>query len=278
MNPRLIFDLGMNNGDDTEYYLKKGFEVVAVEANPQLCEMCTQRFGSAVSAGRLHILNRAVAAEAGTVQFFVNESVSGWSTIDDRWRQTRQDAQTNIRVITIPAVTMGELVRQHGMPYYVKVDIQGAELVCLRELVEVEDRPAYVSVSAGSDVLRDGALEHVRQQLELLAQLGYCKFKIVPQQETHLQTCPHPALEGTFVVHRFPHGSSGMFGRELPGIWLDASAALKEHRRIITGYRYAGHSRSPAAWFTNLPSERLKRTLDRLFWRGLGWYDTHAAR
>ena len=28
----LIYDVGMNNGDDTAYYLHKGFRVVAVEA------------------------------------------------------------------------------------------------------------------------------------------------------------------------------------------------------------------------------------------------------
>ncbi len=30
---RFIMDLGMNNGDDTAYYLAKGFDVVAIEAN-----------------------------------------------------------------------------------------------------------------------------------------------------------------------------------------------------------------------------------------------------
>ena len=32
----LIFDIGMNNGNDTDFYLAKGFHVVAVEANPFL--------------------------------------------------------------------------------------------------------------------------------------------------------------------------------------------------------------------------------------------------
>ncbi len=34
MNPDLIFDVGMNNGDDTDFDLAKGFRVVAIEANP----------------------------------------------------------------------------------------------------------------------------------------------------------------------------------------------------------------------------------------------------
>ena len=35
---RLIIDVGMHNGDDTAFYLAKGFEVVAVEANAALVE------------------------------------------------------------------------------------------------------------------------------------------------------------------------------------------------------------------------------------------------
>ena len=36
MNPRLIYDVGMHNGDDTAYYLRRGFRVVAIEPNPAL--------------------------------------------------------------------------------------------------------------------------------------------------------------------------------------------------------------------------------------------------
>jgi len=34
----LIFDIGANNGDDTAFYLKKGFRVVAIEADPALAQ------------------------------------------------------------------------------------------------------------------------------------------------------------------------------------------------------------------------------------------------
>jgi predicted RNA methylase len=52
----LIIDLGMNNGDDAEYYLKKNFRVVAVEANPALCDLAAKRLAEAVTNGRLMIL------------------------------------------------------------------------------------------------------------------------------------------------------------------------------------------------------------------------------
>ena len=40
----LVFDIGLNRGQDTANYLAKGYNVVAVEANPELVEFCSQRF------------------------------------------------------------------------------------------------------------------------------------------------------------------------------------------------------------------------------------------
>jgi len=45
--------LGMHNGDDTAYYLARGYDVVAVEANPALCASAGKRFAPEVAAGRL---------------------------------------------------------------------------------------------------------------------------------------------------------------------------------------------------------------------------------
>ena len=44
--PKLIIDLGMNDGSDTLFYLKKGFNVVAVEADPTLVDRAFTPFWS----------------------------------------------------------------------------------------------------------------------------------------------------------------------------------------------------------------------------------------
>jgi 16S rRNA A1518/A1519 N6-dimethyltransferase RsmA/KsgA/DIM1 with predicted DNA glycosylase/AP lyase activity len=40
----LIYDVGMNNGDDTAYYLRRGFRVVAIEADTRLVRCAAERF------------------------------------------------------------------------------------------------------------------------------------------------------------------------------------------------------------------------------------------
>jgi hypothetical protein len=47
----------MNNGDDTAYYLSRGFRTVAIEANPELVKYAKARFARKIASGRLIILN-----------------------------------------------------------------------------------------------------------------------------------------------------------------------------------------------------------------------------
>ncbi len=57
----LIFDIGLHRGEDTDFYLKKGFRVAAFEADPNLVAHCKARFRDAISEGRLQIVEGAIA-------------------------------------------------------------------------------------------------------------------------------------------------------------------------------------------------------------------------
>jgi len=61
LKPNLIYDVGLHRGEDTDFYLKKGFDVVALEANPELIAQCKLRFQDAIAHGRLRIIEGAIA-------------------------------------------------------------------------------------------------------------------------------------------------------------------------------------------------------------------------
>ena len=44
VNSNLIYDVGLHEGQDTAYYLWKGFRVLAVEANPELTQAAQSKF------------------------------------------------------------------------------------------------------------------------------------------------------------------------------------------------------------------------------------------
>ncbi len=61
MQKDLIYDVGFHHGEDTEFYLAKGFKVVAIEAHPGLYRAGLEKFADHIESGRLVLLNLAVA-------------------------------------------------------------------------------------------------------------------------------------------------------------------------------------------------------------------------
>ena len=58
----LIYDVGMHKGEDTDFYLRKGFRVVAFEADPDLTGYCRKRFKEFLDSGQLKIVEGAIVS------------------------------------------------------------------------------------------------------------------------------------------------------------------------------------------------------------------------
>lgn len=61
----------MHTGEDTARYLELGFDVVAVEANPDLVDAASTTFSDALETGQLKIVNAAISDARGTASFAV---------------------------------------------------------------------------------------------------------------------------------------------------------------------------------------------------------------
>lgn len=164
----LIYDVGMNNGDDTAYYLSRGFRVVAIEANPVLVEQVSKRFDREIAAGKLTILEVGVADTEGTLPFWICDGKSEWSSFD-RAIASRDDMAHH--QISIPCRRFASVLAEFGTPYYLKLDIEEAEMSCLRDLGT--DLPKYVSFERSAPP---------RESLTLMRDLGYTGFKLISQR------------------------------------------------------------------------------------------------
>jgi FkbM family methyltransferase len=227
MNKQLIYDVGAHVGEDTEFYLKKGFKVVAVEANPVLAENLRKKFKSNIADGSLVVVSSAIAETAGEVNFYTNER-SEWGTVRPGFVERNSHMGSPSKSITVRAVSFPEVLREHGVPYYLKIDIEGADLICLEGLKQNAEKPRFVSIESEKRTWR--ALLY---EFKLLQTLGYSKFKIVDQAQISRQRPPAPPAEGRYVDHRFELGSSGLFGEELPGQWLTMRQAIWRYRLIF---------------------------------------------
>ncbi len=210
---RLIFDLGMNNGDDTAYYLGRGYKVIALEPNPALCERVQARFRVAIDDGRLQMLNAAIWDKPGRAKFYVNLDNDHWSSLDVDW--AGRDA-TRYDEITVRCVTLGELFGEFGVPYYLKIDVEGVDQSVLEQLHVNATRPLFVSVEdcrLGFDYMR------------ILAACGYDRFQLLDQSMV-------PQMKDIFG-NTFSAGSSGPFGDDLPGQWLPHEEMVKFYSTTV---------------------------------------------
>jgi FkbM family methyltransferase len=264
----LIFDVGMHFGEDTDFYLKKGFRVVAFEANPDFVEHCRSRFSDAIAADRLTIVSGAVAPGLeATLPFYVNTVESTWGTLNPDWvaRNDRRGAPS--RQIEVERVDIGEQFRRHGMPYYLKIDIEGTDTAAAEALRAVEDRPRFISIE--TDIFR---LSRVKEEIELLRSLGYRKFKPVQQQGMKNSRVVLNARDGTPFEYIFEAGASGPFGDDLPGDWLDDRECRRAYRAIFARYWTVGHLSPLYRYRWHNARTRLMRLVGKA-----GWHDLHAS-
>ncbi len=215
----LVFDLGLNDGSDTAFYLAKGFRVVGVEANPILYRAALDRFANEIQQNRVALLNVGVWSEPRTLPFFVNKANDHWSSFDSAYGCRDGTAYD---VIDVPCLTIRSLIENHGRPYYLKIDIEGADKIVSQQLRNTSVRPPFISVE-----------EYGVQALDDLQRLGYRQFAFVAQSNK-LMKPPCPAREGSYVDRTFSDFDSGRFGRELPGPWLPYAAARNTY---LAGFR-----------------------------------------
>src|SRR5438876_4444235 len=162
----LIYDVGLHNGGDTAYYLHKGFRVVAVDANPVLTAAAQRRFKEEIASGRLTVLNIGIAETEGTLSFWVNEANDTQSSFNE----ARAKLYGPCHEIRVPCIPLSAVMAQHGVPYHMKVDIEGYDYLCVRAL-DSKDLPKYISVELDRDHDLVAELQH----------LGYRRFKIINQ-------------------------------------------------------------------------------------------------
>jgi FkbM family methyltransferase len=231
MQRDLIYDVGMNNGDDTAYYLHRGFRVVAIEADPDLCAKASLRFAEPLKTGQLVIVNAGIAPKPGVMDFWICETNNHWNSFDRKI--SSRDGAPHHR-IPVPCQTFDAILKPQGIPFYLKIDIEGHDYLCVEALKTASALPAYLSVELGG-------LDYF---LEKLTALGYTEFKCISQfnylplqlpaspEQTRFETgdTSHIRRWGDWV---FPQGASGPFGEDTFGLWLGANEIRRVHQYYL---------------------------------------------
>jgi FkbM family methyltransferase len=267
----LIFDVGLHKGEDTDFYLKKGFNVVAFEANPSLVAECKSRFASELASGRLRIVEGAIADRGAgeRLAFFCNRQTSVWGTIMPDWAARNERAGAPSDVIEVPRVDIRDAFNRFGIPYYLKIDVEGVDRLILQTLREFSERPEHVSIES-----EKVDFSQLQSELQQLRDLGYRAFRVVQQRTIPGSRISTTDISGRPFEHVFEMHSSGPFGDDLKSHSLSYSECLARYRRIFLAYRILGDN-SPISRIKG--ARRVIRQLETQTGLSLpGWYDTHA--
>ena len=280
----LIYDVGLHLGEDTDFYLRKGFRVVAFEADPDHAEHCRRRFADQIADRQFVLVEGAIVDPADLkpgqreVGFFRNEKNTAFGTVQSAWVERNERAGAPSQSTSVSVIDFAAILREHGVPRYMKIDIEGCDEVCLRALETLDERPDYVSIESDKT-----SLAAIRSEIDLLQSLGYDHFQAIEQ--SHIpqnQQPPWPPREGQYVDQTFEVGCSGLFGRELDeNGWMTRREVLSRYCWIRVGYWLLGDD-GLLYRLNGMPCSGKVQTVVRRVLRQRtggsvpGWYDTHA--
>jgi FkbM family methyltransferase len=187
---------------------------VGIEANSGLVDMCRNKFKNEIQEGKLIIVDKAIHNQSGTIKFYIDQDKDDWGSTIKEWNRYYNK---NVRELSVESITLEQIIKEHGLPYYMKINIEGADINCCKSLVHMKGKPKYISLELLAP-FNMACLDSL-DILSTLKVLGYDKFNIVDQKNNSKTKCPFPSLEGNYYDCHFNEESSGLFGKELSDNW-----------------------------------------------------------
>lgn len=212
----LAFDVGAHTGNRLSTFLDLGARVVAVEPQPELVALLQRRFGQnprvrlwagglGRSPGEATLMSSPRTPTVATLSVdFVDRAGASEAFRGVRWQPGP----------TVPVTTLDALIAEHGIPDFVKVDVEGFELEVLLGLSQPLPALSFEFVPA----VRDVALACM-DRLEELAGSGRYRYAVsLGEQLRLLQPEGVDAPDMRAWLQQMPaRGPSGDIHAWLPG-------------------------------------------------------------
>jgi len=132
----LVFDIGSHVGDRVAAFRRLGAKVVAVEPQPALARTLRLFYGRDRA---VTVEEAAVGRRAGAIALKLNLDNPTVSTASEAFIAAARDApgwrgQRWSRTVEVPMTTLDALIARHGVPRFIKIDVEGYEAEALAGL------------------------------------------------------------------------------------------------------------------------------------------------
>lgn len=174
----LAFDVGAHLGDRTAAFAGLGARVVALEPQPRL-----RRWLERLVGGRpgVTVRGEAVGREPGTARMAISDASPTVSSLSAEWRDAVLRSNPGFRnvrwerTLEVPVTTLDALIREHGVPRFCKIDVEGYEAEVLAGLSH--------PVPALSVEFVAGSIPVTLACVRRLGELGNYTFNAAPGEE-----------------------------------------------------------------------------------------------
>jgi FkbM family methyltransferase len=170
----LVFDIGSHVGDRIAAFRRLGARVVACEPNPSLVPTLRRLYGH---DDMVTLEPVAAGAAAGAIDMRINTDNPTVSTASTDFVKASQGAagwegQHWDESISVPVTTLDALIARHGLPAFIKIDVEGFEAEALAGLSQPVPALSFEFTTIQRDVahaclLRCHALGYVRYNAAL---------------------------------------------------------------------------------------------------------------
>ena len=172
----LIFDVGANVGDKTDVFLRLGARVVAIEPDGNNQKILQEKFLKYRWAPKpLAIVGKALSDNVGVETMWIDGPGSALNTFSKKWVETLRGDKTRFAhtmdkldfagEAEVETTTLEQVIAAHGIPFFIKIDVEGYEPSVLRGL---QHPVPYISFEVNLPEFRPEGFECI----ELLARLA----------------------------------------------------------------------------------------------------------
>jgi FkbM family methyltransferase len=166
----LVFDIGAHVGDRVAAFRRLGARVVAIEPQPALARVLKILYGRDRS---VLIKRAAIGRVPGTTGLMINIDNPTISTASREFVHAARGArgwegQAWTKSISVPVTTLDALIGEHGVPAFIKIDVEGFEAEALAGL----SQPVPALSFEFTTIQREVALKCV----ERCRVLGFVRF------------------------------------------------------------------------------------------------------
>lgn len=148
---KVIYDLGANIGDNVAYYLIKAERVVAVEANPKLARIISERYATEILSGRLVVENAVLVNGKGgeAVPFYINIRNHRMSRFPEPIAPLEYGSDpSHYEKVHLTSLGVCELVERYGHADSMKIDLEYHDMTILKGMFSNGIFPSRLSVEA----------------------------------------------------------------------------------------------------------------------------------